>query len=210
MDTSSKRPFSRDFYPRPPRGGRRIEPMLLASPTLFLSTPSARRATYDDGVSVAQPLFLSTPSARRATSWISQNEDWLQISIHALREEGDPPAGFRRAGDHDFYPRPPRGGRQSAGLYRRLLLHISIHALREEGDVTQVIKEQWPIYFYPRPPRGGRPATARKGFFFCRISIHALREEGDVHRPAAAKLVPISIHALREEGDGVSLAVAIS
>ena len=34
------------------------------------------------------------------------------ISIHALREEGDPPAGFRRAGDHDFYPRPPRGGRR--------------------------------------------------------------------------------------------------
>ena len=36
------------------------------------------------------PLFLSTPSARRATGlgdkWFKDN----QISIHALREEGDP------------------------------------------------------------------------------------------------------------------------
>ena len=37
---------------------------------------------------------------------------WQQISIHALREEGDDPS--------DFYP------------YVRL--YISIHALREEGD----------------------------------------------------------------------------
>ena len=34
------------------------------------------------------------------------------ISIHALREEGDGSwGGFLGAGD-DFYPRPPRGGRQ--------------------------------------------------------------------------------------------------
>ena len=35
-----------------------------------------------------------------------------EISIHALREEGD---GFSQDGESeykDFYPRPPRGGRQ--------------------------------------------------------------------------------------------------
>ena len=56
-----------NFYPRPPRGGRRSETsadLLIAS---FLSTPSARRAT------------LLHPAARRL----------LRISIHALREEGD-------------------------------------------------------------------------------------------------------------------------
>ena len=55
--------------------------------------------------------FLSTPSARRATVGIGASTYCQYISIHALREEGDP----RKAG-------------------RRLPRDISIHALREEGD----------------------------------------------------------------------------
>ena len=34
-------------------------------------------------------LFLSTPSARRATDNIAVLLETLRISIHALREEGD-------------------------------------------------------------------------------------------------------------------------
>ena len=34
--------------------------------------------------------FLSTPSARRATNDFAQRIPVLEISIHALREEGDP------------------------------------------------------------------------------------------------------------------------
>ena len=34
-----------DFYPRPPRGGRRILPCFFPPKIIFLSTPSARRAT---------------------------------------------------------------------------------------------------------------------------------------------------------------------
>ena len=34
-----------DFYPRPPRGGRRASPVAFLSLLTFLSTPSARRAT---------------------------------------------------------------------------------------------------------------------------------------------------------------------
>ena len=33
--------------------------------------------------------FLSTPSARRATEQQKQTQQKLDISIHALREEGD-------------------------------------------------------------------------------------------------------------------------
>ena len=57
--------------------------------TIFLSTPSARRATSTTSTSGAFTIFLSTPSARRATS--SDNLDIVDvgISIHALREEGD-------------------------------------------------------------------------------------------------------------------------
>ena len=57
---------------------------------LFLSTPSARRATW---ISTTQSLriwaFLSTPSARRATEQQHCRASNRMISIHALREEGD-------------------------------------------------------------------------------------------------------------------------
>ena len=41
-------------------------------------------------------LFLSTPSARRATNVVFAFRDGYGISIHALREEGDM-NGFRKA-----------------------------------------------------------------------------------------------------------------
>ena len=56
----------------------------------FLSTPSARRATRLFYYGKTQKKFLSTPSARRATGI----------------KPGQPPH------QQDFYPRPPRGGRQ--------------------------------------------------------------------------------------------------
>ena len=41
-------------------------------------------------VTVVEPhLFLSTPSARRATQSLMQLRGVVGISIHALREEGD-------------------------------------------------------------------------------------------------------------------------
>ena len=56
----------------------------------FLSTPSARRATQLGcrWRSLSAP-FLSTPSARRATSLFTTSIHLREISIHALREEGD-------------------------------------------------------------------------------------------------------------------------
>ena len=147
-----------DFYPRPPRGGR-----LLAALAVILNA-----------------VFLSTPSARRATEEIPYSKFTVKISIHALREEGDedsklacteltvflstPSARRATAGgfdetrqNHDFYPRPPRGGRpgEVSSLCKR---HgISIHALREEGDPAAGGTAAQECNFYPRPPRGGRP-----------------------------------------------------
>ena len=61
----------------------------------------------------AHILFLSTPSARRATWYNYINKSTRPIiSIHALREEGDPPLCSVGARPFDFYPRPPRGGRR--------------------------------------------------------------------------------------------------
>ena len=78
------------FYPRPPRGGRRFVLSSRSISVIFLSTPSARRATTDAGGSTETGLFLSTPSARRATSGTAVLlHEAPDISIHALREEGD-------------------------------------------------------------------------------------------------------------------------
>ena len=169
----------RNFYPRPPRGGRPRPPRL----------PPRWRT------------FLSTPSARRATQQISDYVDWLDISIHALREEGDRAWRLLRALHSNFYPRPPRGGRLllvcKPFLHTRFLstpsarratvlldaearqIIISIHALREEGDLRTRQGSCPPLYFYPRPPRGGRRGHGRLIWSYWMISIHALREEGD-------------------------------
>ena len=74
--------------------------------------------------------FLSTPSVRRATALPGDVLWAIDISIHALREEGD------------FY----------AMLYTGLYFGISIHALREEGDIFSVCRNLFYRHFYPRPP----------------------------------------------------------
>ena len=130
----------------------------------------------------------------------------LNISIHALREEGDshspiqilvtryfyprPPRGGRRAPNlpaagvlQNFYPRPPRGGRPGGRHGRPNIRMISIHALREEGDLLVSPPSSRVRYFYPRPPRGGRPPYVSGSAARRTISIHALREEGDTRRP---------------------------
>ena len=78
-----------NFYPRPPRGGRPLTVRLSALPRSFLSTPSARRATSASLPCRSPARFLSTPSARRATVAVVRVCFALEISIHALREEGD-------------------------------------------------------------------------------------------------------------------------
>ena len=147
----------RNFYPRPPRGGRRSPTVFGWGVFLFLSTPSARRATpMSRSICARRSKFLSTPSARRATLYNHRHAHCCQISIHALREEGDRRRERRTTRSRDFYPRPPRGGRPAGGPGSFHGRQISIHALREEGDNTLAARSARARYFYPRPPRGGR------------------------------------------------------
>ena len=146
--------------------------------------------------------FLSTPSARRATAERQDADPPAEISIHALREEGDV-AFFPVAHHcHNFYPRPPRGGRQPEQYPKYIVVTISIHALREEGDVAGHRPTNHRVNFYPRPPRGGRPQTkldiAKQAHFYPRPPRGGRRAITDEVLDA----VIISIHALREEGDG--------
>ena len=125
-------------------------------------------------------IFLSTPSARRATTTVTHIVAAKEISIHALREEGD--AAIQK----NF------GGSAK----------ISIHALREEGDLAGRCWRSRKKKFLSTP--SARRATSLHHALPNRlhISIHALREEGDLslyHR--VCRVPSISIHALREEGD---------
>ena len=81
-----------------------------------------------------------------------------QISIHALRGEGDNSGSYACGGDKYFNPRPPWGGRRVPHDILVLTARtISIHALRGEGD------------------RSAKHLLSHR-----RISIHALRGEGDM------------------------------
>ncbi len=102
-------------------------------------------------------IFLSTPSARRATSSDGILRFEFDISIHALREEGDGKTEIARTLIVQFLSTPSarRATSRSGGFVPNA--YISIHALREEGDKRAGVSTCPLFYFYPRPPRGGRP-----------------------------------------------------
>ena len=79
-------------------------------------------------------LFLSTPSARRATQLRSERLLGGDISIHALREEGDGDDLLQLLRLDGFLSTP--SARRATTSFAILLqaFVISIHALREEGD----------------------------------------------------------------------------
>ena len=173
------------FYPRPPRGGRLDSDFRSLWDKLFLSTPSARRATKGAADTKTSKVYFYPRPPRGGRpqsggSFLYEHRISIhalreegdggsysagrngQISIHALREEGDCQTRLHLSAPEDFYPRPPRGGRPDAAGHGRTLEAISIHALREEGDWRQEVTLCRTENFYPRPPRGGRP-TCRIG-----------------------------------------------
>ena len=81
---------SRNFYPRPPGGGRPRKSIRLHGPIhRFLSTPSGWRATHDHaGREEHRAGFLSTPSGWRATSVTINQQDQDAIFLST-------PSGWR-------------------------------------------------------------------------------------------------------------------
>ena len=178
----------RDFYPRPPRGGRRMGFPSSFTSSIFLSTPSARRATTDAYKESGTYLFLSTPSARRATLCRVYRSIRRDISIHALREEGD------------------LGGVEEPSSSAT----ISIHALREEGDERRLKTQILFTDFYPRPPRGGRRKNLDQWDGLLQFLSTPSARRATIHRGRRHDEKPISIHALREEGDAFKNSLSAS
>ena len=191
---------------------------------LFLSTPSARRATgCSTTTTPSQTYFYPRPprGGRLETVKTTITGCYFYprpprggrplhpammvcslISIHALREEGDATGRHHGTAATDFYPRPPRGGRRAAPVpcysHGRFLSTPSARRATRHKPALPCPRGN----FYPRPPRGGRRCRLSGHRGDHTISIHALREEGDVGRVKDdIKPNQISIHALREEGD---------
>ena len=80
----------RNFYPRPPGGGRQDHKVIEAGKRNFYPRPPGGGRPY-----IGQTNTLTLP-----------------ISIHALRVEGDRGYAGNDSGDRNFYPRPPGGGRR--------------------------------------------------------------------------------------------------
>ena len=124
------------FYPRPPRGGRHRRIAARQQCVIFLSTPSARRATpkYRPPSSDADNFYPRPPRGGRLLPTWAPPLIWIYF-YPRLREEGDGEISMSvPLAIKYFYPRPPRGGRPGYGTPKYPLERISIHALREEGD----------------------------------------------------------------------------
>ena len=129
----------------------------------FLSTPSGWRAT-PAGCRLKFHLDISIHALRvEGDSYWYRSSSRCTISIHALRVEGDRTyANFLCSCAAYFYPRPPGGGRLSIHTAPARSHKISIHALRVEGDHCLLPPHSFLFYFYPRPPGGGRQQKRTK------------------------------------------------
>ena len=164
-------------------------------------------------------------SVRRAICEAGGGGRSYQISIHALREEGDSLPLSSGNSNSKFLSTPSaRRATSSAGIAARSAAFLSTPSARR-ATLSHHPPASHIMYFYPRPPRGGRREGLCPRFDDQNISIHALREEGDsrtspivsavsefLSTPSARRATrinnsvrvkeAISIHALREEGDG--------
>ena len=102
-------------------------------------------------------LFLSTPSVRRATHYDDSTCDNVDISIHALRAEGDS-ALHMQFGRREISIHALRAEGDALSFFFRkyLFQFLSTPSVRRATDCPPLQCSQC-VYFYPRPPCGGRP-----------------------------------------------------
>ena len=150
------------FYPRPLRGGRHNEAVLMDAVLIISIHALCEEGDADDRLrGVAEG----------------------RISIHALCEEGDSTPARRRSWLIYFYPRPLRGGRpKAASQIAKLMQFLSTPSARRAtcGSITglnfndeflstpsarratfaALCTKRRQNNFYPRPLRGGRPVPS--------------------------------------------------
>ena len=169
--------------------------------------------------------FLSTPSARRATWKANESKPSEIISIHALREEGDIWTYSTHTEEIKFLSTPSARRATTNEKDRLYAIAISIHALREEGDKQPRGRQRdqhrflstpsarrattsapsgasASIDFYPRPPRGGRrysrPNSRSRKRFLSTPSARRATAKTERKHPAFVSLYT-SLHKLQRD-----------
>ena len=168
-------------------------------------------------------LFLSTPSARRATPTVQCSRCVASISIHASREEGDVDGrivhvlvsisihALREEGDAScqllivplylFLSTP--SARRATTMYQRKTPKqefLSTPSARRATSPPFYVNLPFP-YFYPRPPRGGRHSAVHRIALPAEFLSTPSARRATGNKSIRSDVEVISIHALREEGD---------
>ena len=127
--------------------------------------------------------------------------NWLIISIHSLRMEGDRPFLPDLHILIIFQSTPSAWRETSEHRCSSAVAPISIHSLRMEGDMPLHRAFMILLTFQSTPSAWRETDFVGTDCSDNIISIHSLRMEGDRNGCATIPLNQISIHSLRMEGD---------
>ena len=150
--------WEKNFYPRPPRGGR-----LLALQCGFL---------YGD--------FYPRPPRGGRQAGVHHQRRTQAISIHVPRE-GDDALGLRGVLPVSlFLSTSPARGTTGTRRADQVGQSVFLSTSPARGTTTGLAWGTANLrYFYPRPPRGGRPTGLPVTYREWPISIHVPREGDD-------------------------------
>ena len=174
---------SANFYPRPPRGERRSRRIADCAP--FAISIHALREEGDrwtSGITLTITIFLSTPSARRATLCPPLIPRWKGYFYPRPPRGGRPIMPGRLVSVHCIFlstPSARRATNTAADAQAKAATFLSTPSARRATSLPSTMYSSF-WNFYPRPPRGGRLCAPRPPARTGWISIHALREEGDL------------------------------
>ena len=191
------------FYPRSPRGERRVTKSTSRALVVFLSTLPARGATTIVLERRALWTFLSTLPARGATLKPSppfcRRCHFYPRSPRGERRCKQPvlpglPCGF-------LSTLPARGATQGRGSFHLAVVHFYPRSPRGERPAGPCCWTSRGRYFYPRSPRGERPEECAELAHAC-LFLSTLPARGaTVSNHTVKRVVLISIHAPREGSD---------
>ena len=169
-----------DFYPRPPGGGRQTPTTRSSNLRNFYPRPPGGGRQKIDEKPIEDVEFLSTPSGWRATPIeLSGRVCWINISIHALRVEGDI-LSLKITDEQIEFLSTPSGWRATILSWIQTLSFSFLSTpsgwratAADDGTVT--------VTQFLSTPSGWRATLSQlysdRDF---QISIHALRVEGDI------------------------------
>ena len=179
--------------------------MAIALQHIFISIHALREEgdRWTSGITLTITIFLSTPSARRATLCPPLIPRWKGYFYPRPPRGGRPIMPGRLVSVHCIFlstPSARRATNTAADAQAKAATFLSTPSARRATSLPSTMYSSF-WNFYPRPPRGGRPSTTMAvctNMIF--LSTPSMRR-ATVGGAGSDHLGHISIHALHEEGD---------